>query len=65
MKAKSKKIVIIVVAAVLVVALAGTGIFFALKNGGEAVKVTPVSNVSGGFGGETTKFPITATSRRT
>ena len=51
MKAKSKKIVIIVVAAVLVVALAGTGIFFALKNGGEAVKVTPVSNVSGGFGG--------------
>ena len=31
LKAKSKKIVIIVVAAVLVVALAGTGIFFALK----------------------------------
>lgn len=46
MKAKSKKIVIIVVAVVLVVALSGTGVFFALKNGGDAVKVCLVSNMS-------------------
>lgn len=52
MKAKSKKIVIIVVAVVLVVALSGTGIFFALKNGGDAVKVCLVSNMSqGGYWG--------------
>lgn len=52
MKAKSKKIVIAVVAAVLVVALAGTGVFFAVKNGGSAVKVALVSGMNqGGWGG--------------
>lgn len=52
MKAKSRKIVIAVVAAVLVVALAGTGVFFALKNGGNAVKVALVSSMNqGGWGG--------------
>lgn len=53
MKAKSRKIVIAVAAVVLVAALAGTGVFFALKNGGNAVKVALVSSMNqGGWGGD-------------
>ena len=53
MKAKNKKKwLIVILAVVLVLALAGTGIFFALRNSGEAVKVAPVSNMNqGGWGG--------------
>ena len=52
MKAKNKKRLIAGVAIVLVIALGGTGISFALKNGGDAVKVALVSDMNqGGWGG--------------
>ena len=48
MKSSGKKLAVMIVSVVLVIALAGGGILFAVKNSGKPVKVAPVSAMNNG-----------------